>query len=104
MSRSLLFLILVGILRAAPAPEPQSPKPPGSLPDGSGKDVITEKCQFCHNNDRVVSARMTKAGWAESVDRMIDRRVGLWVPVVLHWAHGNWLLPQFFGPLCARWS
>ena len=42
------------------------------LPEGAGKEILIAKCQFCHKNDRVVAARLTKDGWAESVSRMIE--------------------------------
>jgi competence protein ComEA len=41
------------------------------LPAGKGKDVVMEICTACHTTDLFTSARMTKSGWSELVDKMV---------------------------------
>jgi competence ComEA-like helix-hairpin-helix protein len=44
-----------------------------TLPDAPGKAVVERMCSQCHSLESVVSARMTKDGWAGIVDDMVSR-------------------------------
>ena len=72
LAQRIVWLFLVCIHPQAIPAAPQGSKAASSLPEGAGKAVIMAKCQFCHTNDRVVAARLTKDGWAESINRMIE--------------------------------
>jgi len=39
--------------------------------------LIRERCTFCHDVDRVYKAGLSRAGWEDTIDRMIAR--GAWL-------------------------
>lgn len=43
------------------------------LPDGAGKDVVVRACGGCHEPIRAASVRLTREGWAETIERMKAR-------------------------------
>ena len=43
------------------------------LPPGEGRDLVVTSCNTCHNLKTVVQMRKVKAGWAKSVNDMIQR-------------------------------
>jgi cytochrome c5 len=47
----------------------------GRAPDG--ERLVRERCSQCHPLDRVDQARKDRAGWEQTVDRMIGKREGL---------------------------
>jgi thiosulfate/3-mercaptopyruvate sulfurtransferase len=44
-----------------------------SRPSPDGETLVSERCTACHGLDRVHKARKDKAGWEETVDRMIRK-------------------------------
>jgi competence protein ComEA len=40
------------------------------LPDGPGKDTLVKVCSTCHEANRVAAFRLTRDGWAATVDDM----------------------------------
>ena len=59
-------LLATSALIAAPPPAKQ-------LPDGPGKDVVERVCSACHGPEIVMTKRLTKDGWSQVVDDMIQR-------------------------------
>lgn len=41
------------------------------LPPGPGLDVLNKRCVACHESDIIASQKLTLAGWARSVDKMM---------------------------------
>jgi competence protein ComEA len=41
------------------------------LPDGPGKDETVRICGTCHTPDRAASVRLTRAGWQETITKMV---------------------------------
>jgi hypothetical protein len=39
--------------------------------------LIRERCTFCHDADRVYKAGLSRAGWEDTIDRMVAR--GAWL-------------------------
>ncbi len=58
----------VGMCTAMGAPPPQK-----QLPDGPGKDVVERVCSACHGPEIVMGKRLTKDGWTQVVEDMIQR-------------------------------
>lgn len=50
-----------------------APPPPKQLPDGPGKDVVERVCSACHGPEIVMGKRLTKDGWTQVVEDMIQR-------------------------------
>ena len=48
-----------------------------TLPDGSGKDLIEQRCTLCHGLDRAVGTRRTRGEW----DGIVDRMMALGAPI-----------------------
>src|SRR5262249_24747709 len=48
-----------------------SPKMPGSLPDGEGKDVVDQACSSCHGGEPISQQRLSRTQWTAEVDKMI---------------------------------
>jgi hypothetical protein len=46
-------------------------KAQGQLPDGPGKDETTRICGTCHPADRAASVRLTRAGWQDTIGKMV---------------------------------
>ena len=86
----------VSALLAEPAATAaQASKWVAQLPDGPAKRVVVAKCQFCHTLERVVSARLPKDGWMDSVNRMLEQGAPLTsdeVPMLVDYLAAN------FGP------
>jgi hypothetical protein len=66
---ALPFLLAASAIGTAVA-SGQTSAPP---PPGPGLDLINERCAFCHTTAQVLGVRKTPAGWAASVQAMIDR-------------------------------
>jgi mono/diheme cytochrome c family protein len=56
----------------------QSPKGPGSLPEGAGLEVVKESCLSCHGGEPITQQRLSRVQWTAEVDKMI--RWGAEVP------------------------
>jgi cytochrome c5 len=41
------------------------------LPQGPGRDVVMKRCVSCHEADLITQQRLTRTGWARSVDKMV---------------------------------
>jgi competence protein ComEA len=41
------------------------------LPDGPGKEETMRVCGTCHPADRAASVRLTRAGWQETIGKMV---------------------------------
>jgi cytochrome c1 len=41
------------------------------LPEGKGVELVREKCLSCHENDLIISQRLSRQGWTREVDKMI---------------------------------
>ena len=59
---------------AAPPAAEQSADPSADMPDAgsSAADLTRTKCTMCHTYDRVEGAQKDAAGWAATVDRMVE--------------------------------
>jgi cytochrome c2 len=44
---------------------------PGSAPDGAA--LLNSKCQVCHTQDRIKTAKKTTPQWKDTVQRMIGK-------------------------------
>jgi competence protein ComEA len=72
------LIVLAGSTFAASRPitpitqDPPAPSGAG-LPDGPGKDVVVRVCGGCHEPIRAASVRLTRDGWAETIERMKAR-------------------------------
>jgi mono/diheme cytochrome c family protein len=42
-----------------------------TLPDGSGRDVVSRVCSACHTEERITDKRMSGQEWQDTVQRMI---------------------------------
>lgn len=66
-------VVLSGVVLAAR----QGGAPPAAsgegLPDGPGKDAVVRVCSVCHEPVRAASVRLTRDGWAETIDDMKHR-------------------------------
>ena len=43
------------------------------LPDGPGKDTVVKVCGNCHEPRRAASVRLTRDGWAATIEDMVRR-------------------------------
>jgi hypothetical protein len=41
------------------------------LPAGPGRDAVVKRCVTCHEADLITQQRLSRAGWARSLDKMI---------------------------------
>lgn len=41
------------------------------LPAGPARDAVTTRCVSCHETDLITQQRLSRAGWAHSVDKMV---------------------------------
>lgn len=62
------FLLLVPLRASAQAPDARAT----SMPDGTGKELVTTRCVTCHSLDTTLNMRATAGRWREIVDAMID--------------------------------
>lgn len=72
----LLVLCVTSAGLAARTSARQDAPPPSAapgLPDGPGKDVVVRLCGTCHEPVRAASVRLTRDGWAETVEDMKRR-------------------------------
>jgi competence protein ComEA len=44
----------------------------GQLPDGPGKEETARICGTCHPADRAASVRLTRAGWQDTISKMVS--------------------------------
>jgi cytochrome c5 len=63
-----------GLLSACGSATPTS-APPQEAADGMA--LLEERCTECHDLQRVVNTQKDRAGWEETVDRMIRRGADL---------------------------
>jgi YVTN family beta-propeller protein len=78
-----------------PRPRPTRQYWANQMPEGNGKDVITAKCQICHDLQRVVAIARPKERWQQLVEAMQARGSPLTAdesPVVVDY------LAKYFGP------
>jgi cytochrome c5 len=47
------------------------PAKPVALPDGPGKDLVTQRCALCHNLERVVAVKRERKAWPVIVADMM---------------------------------
>lgn len=52
--------------------EPVAPTP-GEATGLDGATILQAKCTGCHNLERIESAEYDDVGWAQVIDRMIDK-------------------------------
>lgn len=77
--RTLLFIAMCSSIVATVAArqEGAAPAPPAAsgegLPDGPGKDVVVRVCSICHEPIRAASVRLTRDGWADTIEDMKRR-------------------------------
>ena len=65
-STAILFTFAVLALPAAlPAQD--------ELPAGKGKETTEKMCSGCHGLEQVTSIRLSRSGWASTVDQMVGR-------------------------------
>jgi competence protein ComEA len=66
---------LVLSVAAAARQDPGSAPPPSGegLPDGPGKDAVVKVCSVCHEPRRAASVRLTRDGWADTIEDMKHR-------------------------------
>jgi mono/diheme cytochrome c family protein len=57
--------LLAAVLIATPALEAQE------LPPGAGRETVTARCLTCHESDLIAQQRLSRAGWARELDKMI---------------------------------
>ncbi len=72
VSLSLLLACIGVTARQDPGTTPPAASGEG-LPDAPGKDVVVRVCSNCHEPVRAASVRLTREGWADTVDDMIRR-------------------------------
>ncbi len=53
------------------APAAAAQHPPDALPDAPGVEIARARCLTCHGADMIVGQRLSAAGWAREVDKMI---------------------------------
>ena len=41
------------------------------LPPGPGRDLVAKRCIACHEADLITQQRLTRTGWARSVEKMV---------------------------------
>lgn len=63
----LLFFALSAVVGSAATP------PPKQLPDGPGKEALERVCSACHGAEIVEGKGLTKDGWTQVVEEMIQR-------------------------------
>jgi competence ComEA-like helix-hairpin-helix protein len=61
-------IFTIGAIVLLPAARAQT-----ALPDGEGKNLVTQVCTKCHGIETVTSHRFTKAQWGSEVDTMSSR-------------------------------
>jgi hypothetical protein len=44
----------------------------GPLPEGEGRNLVSKKCQQCHNLDPIMKMRGSGAQWSEILEEMVD--------------------------------
>ena len=44
----------------------------GPLPEGESRNLVSEKCQRCHNLDPIMKMRGSGAQWSEILEEMVD--------------------------------
>jgi quercetin dioxygenase-like cupin family protein len=71
----ILILILFANVSQSGALAAQGQKAPASkwvtqLPEGTGKNLIVAKCQFCHSLQQIVVAHRPKSQWQDTIDSM----------------------------------
>lgn len=67
------LVLLAGSTFAARQDAAAPPASGAGLPDGPGKDVVVRVCGACHEPIRAASVRLTRDGWAETIEKMKGR-------------------------------
>jgi mono/diheme cytochrome c family protein len=82
VAKGITRLVIVGVFMAFGAvagPGAQAPDSRGgTLPEGSGVEVLRARCISCHGSDLIESQRLSRDGWTRELDKMI--RWGASVP------------------------
>jgi len=79
LSLVVVMIIVAGLLAACAPAAPQATEPPNpqptvaAAPAGDGAALLSDRCTVCHNLDRVKSAKLTSAQWAQTVSQMVGR-------------------------------
>jgi mono/diheme cytochrome c family protein len=70
---SIVLVLSIGLLAAccAETPPPESPVEPSASADG--ETLLRERCAACHDLGRVTGASKDRAGWEQTVDRMVSK-------------------------------
>ena len=68
-------LVLLGTAAGAASQDSPSQSSSGAsgLPDGPGRDVVVRACGACHEPIRAASVRLTRDGWADTIQAMKAR-------------------------------
>src|SRR5262249_21160095 len=70
-------LVTTTFVVAAPARQDAAPGAQAAAPDPATTDksypLFTDTCGACHDSDRIVSRRRTKAEWQDLIGQMIDK-------------------------------
>jgi competence protein ComEA len=68
-----LSLAIAAVVLAARQDQAAPPPSGEGLPDGPGKDTVVRVCSVCHEPRRAASVRLTRDGWADTIDEMRHR-------------------------------
>jgi competence protein ComEA len=66
------ILIVVTVLQAVPAAEPAQAGQAAGLPDTPATPLFVRVCGDCHDVQRVISRRRTRAEWLDTIRQMIE--------------------------------
>jgi cytochrome c5 len=64
-ARVLKVQVLILVLAMAAISQAQG------LPPGPGKDAVSARCLSCHESDLIAQQRLSRTGWARSLDKMV---------------------------------
>lgn len=70
MSKLKLVVLLAGFTLLFHAGTNQA-SPVQDLPNGTGIELVRERCLLCHEADLIVQQRLSRAGWVREVEKMI---------------------------------
>ncbi|MRS11971.1 MAG: hypothetical protein EG823_02730 [Actinobacteria bacterium] len=69
----LAAVLLVAAACKAEEPPPPVPPTPGEATGLDGAAILQEKCTVCHTLERIDAAEYDDVGWAQVIDRMIEK-------------------------------
>lgn len=70
MSKLKLLIFIAGFSLLFHAGRNQA-SPAQDLPNGTGIELVRERCLLCHEADLIVQQRLSRAGWVREVEKMI---------------------------------